>query len=201
MLMIDRTRGTDGARDERPAGRDRPPPARPALRGIVCGLVAGAVGTTALNAVTYMDMAIRPRPASTTPELTVRRLEELAHLTLSSRGVDSDDAAHRRSGLGGLLGIAAGLGVGTIYGLLRPRLGRVPRALLGVGVGVLANIGTSGPMTLLGVTDPRTWTASSWVSDVAPHLVYGFATAEVWRMLDPTRSVMSDVGSGAVRDG
>lgn len=169
-------------------------------RAVLSGVVAGAVGTTALNIVTYLDMATRPRPASTTPEQTVRRVEELVQVPLSSDGADSDEANARRAGFGGLLGIAAGLGVGAIYGLLRPRLGGVPRALLGVGAGVIANVGTSGPMTLLGVTDPRTWTASSWASDVVPHLAYGFATAEAWRMLNPSRSAPAG-DSGANRDG
>jgi hypothetical protein len=31
-------------------------------RGLLAGAVAGAAGTTALNAVTYLDMAIRGRP-------------------------------------------------------------------------------------------------------------------------------------------
>src|SRR4051794_1955049 len=33
------------------------------------GIIAGAVGTTALNATTYADMVLRARPASTTPEM------------------------------------------------------------------------------------------------------------------------------------
>ena len=28
-------------------------------------------------------------------------------------------------------------------------------------------------MTVLGVTDPRTWSAVDWISDVVPHLAYG----------------------------
>ena len=39
----------------------------------------------------------------------------------------------------------------------------------GLGVLVVAN----GPMTVLGVTDPRTWSRTDWVSDVVPHLAYG----------------------------
>ena len=37
------------------------------------------------------------------------------------------------------------------------------------GVLVAAN----GPMTVLGVTDPRTWSATDWISDLVPHLAYG----------------------------
>ena len=46
-----------------------------------------------------------------------------------------------------------------------------------MGAGLAANIGTTGPMAALGVTDPRTWPAESWISDLIPHLAYGLATA------------------------
>jgi len=146
-------------------------------RELLAGLAAGAAGTTALNAVTYLDMAIRGRPASTTPEDTVRRFEELAHLCLAGDGPDSDSARNRRSGLGALLGIVAGLGTGALYGLVRRRLGEAPLAVRGTVAGLAANVGTTGPMAVLGITDPRRWPASSWLSDLAPHLAYGFATA------------------------
>lgn len=136
------------------------------------GLIAGAVGTTALNAVTYLDMAVRARAASTTPEQTVERMEELSGVSLPG-----PNAANRRSGLGALLGIAAGLATGTVHGAVRPRLGRVPLVVLGVGAGLAANVASTGPMAALGVTDPRTWPAESWVMDLVPHVAYGFATA------------------------
>jgi hypothetical protein len=46
-------------------------------------------------------------------------------------------------------------------------------------------IGSNGPMTALGVTDPRTWPASFWLADVVPHLGYGVVTAVVLEQLDP----------------
>ena len=144
------------------------------MRNLLAGIAAGAAGTTALNAVTYLDMAARARPASTTPEDTVRKAQELTGADL---GNDEEDADNRRSALGALLGIASGLVTGAAYGLLRHRLTGVPLGVLGVGAGVVANIGTTGPMTALGVTDPRTWPAESWVSDLVPHLAYGLATA------------------------
>lgn len=161
------------------------------MRDVLTGIAAGAAGTTALNAVTFLDMAVRARPASTTPDDTVRRAEELAGASLSEKGPDSDDATNRRSALGALVGIAAGLGTGALYGLVRPRLGRVPLAVLGVGTGLVANIGTTGPMAALGITDPRTWPADSWVSDLVPHLAYGFATATVWDLMQPRRRPVS----------
>lgn len=154
---------------------------------VLAGVAAGAAGTTALNIATYLDMVVRARPASSTPEDTVRRAEELAHLRLSADGPDSDDAGARRSGIGALLGIAAGLGVGALYGLVRPRVRRAPLGLLGVGAGLAANVGTTAPMAALGITDPREWPASSWVSDLLPHLAYGFATAAVWELTQHDR--------------
>jgi len=149
-------------------------------RELLTGIAAGAAGTTALNAVTYLDMVTRARPASSTPEETVRKTEELANLSLSAEGPDSETAQNRRSGLGALLGIMAGLGTGALYGVLRPKLNGVPLAVLGTAAGLAANVGTTGPMAVLGITDPREWPASSWLSDLVPHLAYGFATALVF---------------------
>ena len=41
-------------------------------------------------------------------------------------------------------------------------------------------------MTLLGITDPRTWTATSVLNDLLPHLAYGAVTVlTLHRMVDP----------------
>jgi hypothetical protein len=155
-------------------------------RDVIRGALAGAAGTTALNAVTYLDMVLRGRPVSRTPEETIRRIEELTHRPLSADGPGSEKAANRRSGLGALLGIAAGLGGGAVYGLVRSRLARnVPLPLMAVGVGVGVNAGTVVPMAALGVADPRTWSVTDWISDVVPHLAYGFVTAWVFDLLSP----------------
>jgi hypothetical protein len=150
---------------------------------VLAGLAAGAAGTTALNAVTYLDMALSARPVSSTPEETVSRTEELAHLSLSAEGPDSETASNRRSGLGALMGIGAGLGTGALYALARPYLDRVPLPLLGVLAGLAANLGTTGPMAAFGITDPREWPAESWLRDLVPHLAYGIATAAVYERL------------------
>lgn len=152
------------------------------IRNVLAGIAAGAAGTTALNVVSYLDMAVRARAASSTPADTVRRTEQLLGVTLSSEGLDSEHAAHRRTAAGALLGIAAGLGVGALYGLVAPRLGGASLVVRGIGAGLVANVGTTGPMVVLGITDPRTWPVSSWASDLAPHLAFGLATAAVWEM-------------------
>ena len=50
------------------------------LGGALLGAAAGAAGTTALNATTYLDMVLRGRSASSTPEDTMRYLSDLAHV-------------------------------------------------------------------------------------------------------------------------
>ncbi|RRO16912.1 hypothetical protein EIL87_11520 [Saccharopolyspora rhizosphaerae] len=148
---------------------------------LVRGLVAGAAGTTALNAVTYLDMVLRARPASTTPDETVRRTEELIGTSMPDGGT-SGGADNRRSGVGALLGIATGLGSGLVHAVLRERFPGIPLPALALATAAVANAGSVAPMTALGVTDPRTWSASSWLSDLVPHLAFGVATAASYEL-------------------
>jgi hypothetical protein len=143
------------------------------LRGLLAGAAAGAAGTTALNTVTYLDMVLRARPASSTPETSVERLADAAGVTIPG---DEEQRSNRVAGLGPLLGIATGIGVGALVGVARAvgiRPGPVTGTLLTTAVVLVAS---NAPMTVLGVTDPRTWSAADWVSDVLPHLAYGVVT-------------------------
>lgn len=154
------------------------------LRGLARGVAAGAAGTTALNAVTYLDMAWRGRPASRTPEQTVDRIADLLSVRIAGQG-EAEDA--RRQGYGALTGIAAGLYGGIAVGTLRGLGLRTPfpvTALLTAGVTMAA--GTL-PMTLLGITDPRTWSRTDWISDLVPHLAYGVLTAGVLHATEERR--------------
>jgi hypothetical protein len=139
------------------------------LGWVLRGAVAGAAGTTALNAVTYLDMAGRGRGTSSTPEQTVEALAEKVHVPIPG---DGEKRQNRIAGLGPLTGLAAGIGVGVLAGLVRAA-GHRSRPLAGTALttaGVL--IAANGPMTVLGITDPRTWSATDWVSDLVPHLAY-----------------------------
>ncbi|MEV5830986.1 hypothetical protein AB0L25_36010 [Spirillospora sp. NPDC052242] len=142
------------------------------------GLVAGAAGTSALNVVTYLDMAVRARPASRTPEQSVEKLADLAGVGLGS----GDGAENRKAGLGPLLGYGAGAGAALVYGLLAGRR-RVPLPVAALALTGLAMAGSSAPMTALGLTDPRTWSASDWLMDAVPHLAYGAVAAGVYAAL------------------
>ena len=144
------------------------------LRSVLRGAAAGAAGTTALNAVTYLDMAVRARPASSKPQDTVEKVTKNAHLDVPGEGESRDN---RVSAIGALTGLATGVAVGAGYGLGRG-LGFRPPVLAGALVtAAIAMIGANGPMAALGVSDPRQWGATDWASDVVPHLVYGLVTA------------------------
>lgn len=160
-----------------------------APRALVSGLAAGAAGTAVLNAVTYLDVAVRARGSSSVPADTVQRLTDLAGVELSSEGPDSDTATNRRQGLGALLGYLTGFGLGAAFGLLRVGpLRRVPVGAAGVGLGLAAMASTDIPYTALGVSDPRTWGPKGWAADLVPHVCYGLATAAVFDALSPGRT-------------
>lgn len=75
------------------------------------------------------------------------------------------------------MGYATGLSVGALFGLVRPRFPSLPIPVAAVGIGAAAMATSDVPMALLGVSDPRTWPASSWMADIVPHLASGLATA------------------------
>ncbi len=147
---------------------------------VMAGVLAGAAGTTALNAVTYIDMAWRARPASTTPQMTVEKLAEATGVAIPGE----DDAKwNRASAVGALTGMLTGVGVGAAYGLAHA-CGLQPTFAVGATLATAAAMAASnGPMTLLGITDPRTWSATDWASDVVPHLAYGLVTATAYAAL------------------
>jgi hypothetical protein len=144
---------------------------------VLRGAAAGAAGTTVLNVVTYLDMAVRGRPASSTPENTVEKLAQTAHLTVPGEGAKR---ASRLEALGALTGLVAGVGVGGLLGLSRASGFRAGPLL----TTLIVLVSTNGPMTVLGVTDPRTWSAVDWVSDVVPHLAYAAVVTTTMDALD-----------------
>lgn len=151
------------------------------LRYLGWGALAGAAGSTALNAVTYLDMAARGRPASSTPETTAETLAEKA-----GTGVPGDEETrqNRLSGMGPLFGTVAGVSVGAVFGLFR-RLGfHLPGPVDTVVVGAAMMAASDGTMTALGVTNPKEWDGQTWVTDLVPHLAYGAVTVATLHALD-----------------
>jgi hypothetical protein len=136
---------------------------------ITNGALAGAAGTSLLNAVAYLDIAARGRPPSSIPEQDVQQLAERAGVPLG----DDDAGQARRSGLGALLGYVTGFGIGAAYGVAAPVLGRLPRPLSAALVGAGAMAATDAGSAWLGTTDPRSWSPQDWLADIVPHLAYG----------------------------
>lgn len=151
------------------------------LRQLWAGAAAGAAGTTALNAASYVDMAVRARPSSSTPQETVQKLADSAGVQIPGEGEDKDN---RLAGLGPLSGIATGVGIGMLLGVVRA-FGWRPGPLAGtVMAAAVALVGANAPMAALGITDPRQWSLDSWLSDVVPHLAYGAVTHATLAGLD-----------------
>nr|MDT0657696.1 hypothetical protein [Micromonospora sp. DSM 115978] len=153
-----------------------------AARDLMDGLLAGAAGSTALNAVTYLDMAIRARPASDTPQEAVRRLAGLARAGTLASERPGPTTANRRSGLGPLLGYATGLATSAMFAAaLRHRRPPVPAAA--ALLAVAAMLAADAPITALGISDPRRWSRGDWLADAVPHLAYGVVSAVTWHLL------------------
>jgi len=143
------------------------------IKELFRGALAGAAGTTALNAATYLDMAARARPSSSTPQQVVEELSRRYGRPIPGSG---EERENRLEGLGPLGGVATGVAVGTVFGWLRS-LGLRPGPVVGpLLIGASAMVGTDASMAALGITDPREWDAASWLSDVIPHLVFGYVT-------------------------
>ncbi|MEU9594264.1 hypothetical protein AB0D84_31735 [Streptomyces sp. NPDC048193] len=149
------------------------------MQSLIKGLVAGAAGTVALNLTTYGDMLLRGRGASDMPAEVADRVADRVGLVLG----DEESKPNREQAVGALLGYVTGLGVGAAYGVQRHRRGPLPDWVAGPVLGAAAMVGSDVPAAALGVTDPKQWDRTSWVSDIVPHVVYGFTTASVYQAL------------------
>jgi len=160
------------------------------LREMLAGTAAGAIGTVALNAVTYGDMIVRGRPASSVPSQVAGQLIDKAGIDLSAENEEQGGptAQNRQSGLGALQGFVVGLGIGTIYGVVRPGLGDVSKLRAGAVLCLAAMAGSDVPAAALGVIDLRQMGLNSWISDLVPHLAYGLATAVAYDAIAPART-------------
>jgi hypothetical protein len=145
--------------------------------GFLRGAAAGAAGTTALNAATYLDMAIRGRGSSSAPQDLVQAVADRADLRIPGAG---DKRDNRLAGLGPLSGIGVGVAVGAVAGLVLGPAGRrgtrLPAAIPVVLIAAAAMALSDVPLRQLGISDPSEWGGQDWAADAIPHLIYGLVT-------------------------
>ncbi|QWC86497.1 hypothetical protein KLP28_07430 [Nocardioidaceae bacterium] len=146
------------------------------------GILAGAVGATALNAATYLDMALTGRAPSNAPADTV--LAAADHLDVA---LDTDGS--RPEAYGALVGAATGVAVGVLAAGVRAAGVRLPLLAEAAVIGAGAMAATDGPMHALGVSDVSTWSSEDWVRDAVPHYAYGLAVAGTLRGLERREAV------------
>ncbi|GAC1406072.1 MAG: hypothetical protein NVSMB64_11430 [Candidatus Velthaea sp.] len=148
------------------------------------GALAGAAGTMALDVASYTDMAVRGRAPSSMMQTSAQKLAEKLGIESLAAPEPDETTKNRQTATGSLLGYAVGIGAGVVYGVLRPQLkGKVPLGLAAVAVGLGVMALTDVSATVLGAADPKSWKPSDWLSDVIPHLIYGFETAYTFEAL------------------
>jgi hypothetical protein len=153
------------------------------MNRILRGAIAGAAGTIALDLTTYGDMLIRGRGASSVPAQVAGVLAGQLGISPLATSAEGDEADNRREAAGALLGYMTGVGIGAIYGVLRGDAKGGASPLAGAAVGLSAMAASDVPIALTGVSDPATWSATDWLSDVIPHLVYGLVTVMVYEAI------------------
>ena len=145
--------------------------------GLLRGAAAGAAGTTVLNAVTYLDMVVRGRGTSSTPEQLVEKITKTVGVDVPG---DDDTRENRLQGLGPLSGIAVGIAVGAASGLVGRLLAKhgrhVPAPLAVLVISAAAMALSDVPLKLFGISDPKDWALKDWAADIVPHLAYGATT-------------------------
>lgn len=156
------------------------------MNSVLRGAIAGAAGTIALDLTTYGDMLVRGRGASSVPARMAGVLAEQLGIAPLAPAVKDEVADNRREAAGALLGYTTGVGIGVLYGLIRGGRDRGAAPLTGAVVGLSAMAASDVPIALTGVSDPATWSATDWLSDIIPHLVYGVVTVAVYDALRGT---------------
>ncbi len=102
--------------------------------GVTAGLLAGAAGATALNAVTYLDQALTGDSPTASP--AGPSVSETARQGNGAEGAQISSV--RARALGPLGGLGIGLGVGAAAGAIRGTNFTPPPALAAVLTGLVA---------------------------------------------------------------
>ena len=132
------------------------------------GAAAGAAGTTALNVVAYLDMAVRgPGPQfQTTAEHRGRNWR--GHAAPVDPGRRLTDGPARVEGLGALTGLVAGVGVGGLRAGPGPPGFRSRRVLLTTLTVLVSTRNGASDRRSCASRIPRPWSVVDWISDLVP---------------------------------
>lgn len=126
--------------------------------GLWRGAAAGAAGTTALNAATYLDMVVRGRRDGSAPQDLVEAAAGRAGMEIPGHGEQRDN---RLAGPGPLSGTAVGVFVGLTAVLaesaLRASGRQVPAPVPVVFIAAAAMALSDVPRKLFGISDPASW--------------------------------------------
>jgi len=154
------------------------------MNTLLLGAAASAVGTVALDATSYTDMLVRGRGASALTQTVGQKIAAKVGIDALASPEPDEPTKNRQTAFGSLLGPLSGIGVGVVYGAIRPAVrGRIPVLLGGLLVGAASMALTDVTATVLEATDPKKWDLSGWLSDIIPHAVFGIATALVFEAL------------------
>lgn len=150
--------------------------------GLTAGMLAGAAGATALNAVNYADQAVRGNAPTSSP----------AGPNVASAAAQVTKAGpNRAAALGPLGGLGVGVGIGALAGVVRGRSATPPPVLAAVLTG-LAALAVGDGVALATGTARSDWKRPvTLLRELVPHLVYGAVTGvALHRMVDPNTSAV-----------
>lgn len=149
------------------------------LAGIAAGLLAGAAGATAHDAVTYLYQAVTggtspSSPRSNTPAATAE----------GAQGGSPSSPDAQSAAAGPLGGVLVSLAVGAAAGALRGETATPPQPLAMAAVGGAAWGGALAGASVTGAARPTS--PASTVVEAVSHLAYGVVTVLTlhW-LLDP----------------
>lgn len=155
--------------------------------GVTGGLLAGAAGATAKNAVSYLDQALTHDAPPSSPNSST--VAQTAGSVADAAGAETSGA--RVTAAGALGGLGIGLGVGAVAGVVRGA-NRTPNPLVAALITGLAAMGVGDGLAAVTHSSKKVTQPTQLARDVVSHTAYGAVTAyALHRILDPAPTRVS----------
>lgn len=149
--------------------------------GISAGLLAGAAGATAKNAVSYLDQIVSDDAPPSSPNSATVAKSASAAATVATEQAPS---GNRATALGALGGLGIGAVVGAIAGALRGSNATPNPVVAALLTGGAAMVAGDGIAAITGA--PKARSGTNLGRDAIAHLAYGAVTGiALHKMLDP----------------